>query len=169
MQTVALIVGLCAVFFGLLSYQFRRRGGIIACSVVSRVLYVAQYVLLGAFEGAVMDLSAIPASMLAARKHTPFVQKHRTFWWLAGNVAVVLIGWIFWENMVSLFAIVGVLFEINALWMTKEKYIRLISLCSLPFWMAYNVLCGAWGSVVGNVLMVISIFTALYRHDRTKV
>ena len=168
MQTVALIVGLCAVFFGLLSYQFRRRGGIIACSVVSRVLYVAQYVLLGAFEGAVMDLSAIPASMLAARKHTPLVQKHRTLWWLAGNVAVVLIGWIFWENMVSLFAIVGVLFEINALWMTKEKYIRLISLCSLPFWMAYNVLCGAWGSVVGNVLMVISIFTALYRHDRTK-
>ena len=168
MQTVALIVGLCAVFFGFLSYQFRRRGGIIACSVVSRVLYVAQYVLLGAFEGAVMDLSAIPASMLAARKHTPFVQKHRTIWWLAGNVAVVLIGWIFWENMVSLFAIVGVLFEINALWMTKEKYIRLISLCSLPFWMAYNVLCGAWGSVVGNVLMVISIFTALYRHDRTK-
>ena len=168
MQTVALIVGLCAVFFGLLSYQFRRRGGIITCSVVSRVLYVAQYVLLGAFEGAVMDLSAIPASMLAARKHTPFVAKHRTVWWLAGNVAVVLIGWIFWENMVSLFAIVGVLFEINALWMTKEKYIRVISLCSLPFWMAYNVLCGAWGSVVGNVLMVISIFTALYRHDRTK-
>ena len=166
MQTVALIVGLCAVFFGLLSYQFRRRGGIIACSVVSRVLYVAQYVLLGAFEGAVMDLSAIPASMLAARKHTGFVARHRTLWWLAGNVAVVLIGWLFWENMVSLFAIVGVLFEINALWMTKEKYIRLVSLCSLPFWMAYNVLCGAWGSVIGNVLMVISIFTALYRHDR---
>ena len=166
MQTVALIVGLCAVFFGLLSYQFRRRGGIIACSVVSRVLYVAQYVLLGAFEGAVMDLSAIPASMLAARKHTGFVARHRMLWWLAGNVAVVLIGWLFWENMISLFAIVGVLFEINALWMTKEKYIRLISLCSLPFWMAYNVLCGAWGSVVGNVLMVISIFTALYRHDR---
>lgn len=166
MQTVALIVGLCAVFFGLLSYQFRRRGGIIACSVVSRVLYVAQYVLLGAFEGAVMDLSAIPASMLAARKHTGFVAKQRALWWLAGNVAVVLIGWLFWENMVSLFAIVGVLFEINALWMTKEKYIRLVSLCSLPFWMAYNVLCGAWGSVIGNALMVISIFTALYRHDR---
>ena len=106
------------------------------------------------------------ATVKQRRLHTPFVEKHRTFWWLAGNVAVVLIGWIFWENMVSLFAIVGVLFEINALWMTKEKYIRLISLCSLPFWMAYNVLCGAWGSVVGNVLMVISIFTALYRHDR---
>ena len=166
MQTVALIVGLCAVFFGLLSYQFRRRGGIIACSVVSRVLYVAQYVLLGAFEGAVMDLSAIPASMLAARKHTGFVARYRMLWWLAGNVAVVLIGWLFWENTVSLFAIVGVLFEINALWMSKEKYIRLVSLCSLPFWMAYNVLCGAWGSVIGNALMVISIFTALYRHDR---
>ena len=168
MQTAALIIGLSAVFFGLMSYQFRRRGGIIACSVVSRVLYVLQYLLLGAFEGAVMDLSAIPASMLAARKHMPFVAKHRVLWWLAGNVAVVLIGWIFWKNIYSLFAIVGVLFEINALWMTKEKYIRLISLGSLPFWMVYNILCGAWGSVLGNALMVVSVLSAMYRLDRKK-
>ena len=169
MQTAALITGLCAVIFGLLSYQFRKRKAIIACGLVSRVLYVAQYVLLGALEGAAMDLSAIPASMLAARKHTPFVAKHRVLWWLAGNAAVLLIGWAFWKNTYSLFAIVGVLFEINALWMTKEKHIRLISLASLPFWLSYNVLCGAWGSVIGNILMVVSILTALYRHDRTGV
>ena len=166
METVAFITGLCAVALCLLCYQFRNRKAIIACNVMSRVLYVLQYVLLGALEGAAMDLSAIPASMLAARKHTPYVSKHRIFWWLAGNVAVIIIGWVFWENAASLLPILGVLCEINALWMTKEKHIRLVSLASVPFWLSYNVLCGAWGSVIGNVLMVGSILTAMYRHDR---
>ena len=166
MKTAALITGLCAVFFGLLCYQLRKRKAIIACNVISRVLYVLQYVLLGALEGAAMDLSAIPASMLASRKHTPLGEKYRLLLWFAGNAAVLLIGWAFWENLYSLLPILGVLCEINALWMTKEKHIRLISLASLPFWLSYNVLCGAWGSVIGNVLMVASILVALYRHDR---
>lgn len=167
MQTAAFVTGLCAVVFCLLCYQFRKRKAIIACNVISRVLYVLQYVLLAAFEGAAMDLSAIPASMLAARKHTPFVSKYKIPLWFAGNIAVVVIGWIFWENRISLLPILGVLFEINALWMTKEKHIRLVSLASVPFWMSYNLLCGAYGSVIGNVLMIVSIGTALYRHDRS--
>lgn len=166
MQVAAFVTGLCAVCLCLLCYQFRNRKAIIACNVLSRVLYVTQYLLLFAFEGAAMDLSAIPASMLAARKNTPFVVKHRRACWLAGNAAVVVIGWLFWENIISLLPVVGVLFEINALWMMKEKHIRLVSLASVPFWMSYNLLCGAWGSVLGNVLMVASILTALYRHDR---
>ena len=92
--------------------------------------------------------------------------RHKALLWLAGNVAVILIGWLFWENIISLLPVIGVLFEINALWMTKEKHIRLVSLGSVPFWMSYNALCGAWGSVLGNVLMIISIGTAMYRHDR---
>ena len=166
MQTAAFITGLCAVAFCLLCYQFRNRKAIITCNVISRVLYVLQYLLLFAFEGAAMDLSAIPASMLAARKHSPFVAKYKFPLWLAGNVAVVVIGVIFWKNMVSLLPIIGVLFEINALWMTKEKHIRLVSLASVPFWMSYNLLCGAIGSVIGNILMFVSIGTAMYRHDR---
>ena len=166
MQTAAFVTGLCAVCLCLLCYQFRNRKAIIACNVLSRVLYVSQYLLLFAFEGAAMDLSAIPASMLAARKHTPFVARHKMSFWLVGNMAGVAIGWMFWENVFSLLPIVGVLFEINALWMTKEKHIRLVSLASVPFWMSYNLLCGAYGSVIGNVLMIVSILTALYRHDR---
>lgn len=166
METTAFITGLCAVALCLLCYQFRNRKAIIICNVMSRVLYVLQYILLFAFEGAAMDLSAIPASMLAARKHKPFVAKYKIPLWLAGNVAVVVIGLIFWKNIVSLLPIIGVLFEINALWMTKEKHIRLVSLASVPFWMSYNLLCGAIGSVIGNVLMIVSIGTAMYRHDR---
>ena len=133
MQTAALIVGLAAVFFFLLSYQFPKRRAIIACNVVSRVLYILQYLLLFAFEGAAMDISAIPSSVLAARKHTPFVQKHKVAVVFGVNAFVVVIGILFWRDWLSWVPVVGVLLETNALWMTREKHIRWFSLAALPF------------------------------------
>ena len=165
MNTIALIVGLAAVFFFLLSFQFPRRGAIIACNVVSRVLYILQYLLLFAIEGAAMDISAIPSSMLAARKHTPFVEKHRVAILIAVNAVVIGIGLLVWRGWLSLIPVVGVLFETNALWMTKERLIRRYSLAALPFWLFYNLSCGAYGAALGNVLAAGSIVTAMIRYD----
>ena len=165
METLALIVGLGAVFFFLLSFQFPKRGAIIACNVVSRVLYILQYLLLFAFEGAAMDISAIPSSMLAARKHTPFVERYRVAILVFVNAVVIGIGLLVWRNWLSLIPVVGVLFETNALWMTQERLIRRYSLAALPFWLFYNLSCGAYGAALGNVLAAGSIITAMIRYD----
>ena len=165
MEKAALILGLAAVFFFLLSYQFPKRRAIITCNVISRVLYIAQYLCLLAFEGAAMDVSAIPSSVLAARKHTPFVQKHKVPILLAVNAFVIVIGLLVWQDRFSWVPVVGVLLETNALWMTREKHIRWLSLAALPFWLFYNVRCGAWGAALGNVLVIGSIVSALRRYD----
>ena len=165
MKTAALIVGLAAVFFFLLSYQFPKRKAIIACNVISRVLYILQYLLLLAFEGAAMDISAIPSSVLAARKHTPFVENHKWSILIGVNAFVLGIGFLVWQDLLSWVPIVGVLLETNALWLSREKYIRLFSLASLPFWLFYNLRCGAYGAALGNVLVIISIVSAMLRYD----
>ena len=165
MDTAALIIGLAAVFFFLLSYQFPKRKAIIACNVVSRVLYILQYLLLFAFEGAAMDISAIPSSMLAARKHTPFVEAHKRGILIGVNAFVIGIGFLVWQDWLSWVPVVGVLLETNALWLSREKYIRLFSLAALPFWLFYNLRCGAYGAALGNVLVIISIISAMLRYD----
>ena len=168
METAALIVGLAAVFFFLLSYQFPKRKAIITCNVISRVLYILQYLLLFAFEGAVMDVSAIPSSVLAARKHTPFVQRHK--WGIVAgvNAFVILLGLLVWQDWLSWVPVVGVLLETNALWLSKEKHIRWLSLAALPFWLFYNLRCGAYGAALGNVLVIGSILSAMVRYDIPK-
>ena len=168
MKIAALIVGLAAVFLYLLSYQFPKRKAIIVCNVVSRVLYVLQYLLLFAFEGAVMDVSAIPSSVLAARKHTPFVEKHKHAVLLAVNAFIILLGILVWQDSLSWVPVAGVLLETNAMWFTREKHIRLFSLSCLPFWLFYNVRCGAYGSALGNVLAAVSLLSAIYRYDWKK-
>ena len=165
MKTLALIVGFAAVFLYLISYQFPKRSAIIACNVVSRVLYVLQYLLLFAFEGAAMDVSAIPSSLLAARKHTPFVEKHKVGILTGVNVFIIAVGILAWRNWLSWVPVVGVLLETNALWMTREKHIRLLSLLALPFWLFYNLRCDAYGPALGNVLAMGSIIMAILRYD----
>ena len=165
METAALFTGLAAVFIYLISYQFPKRKAIIACNVVSRVLYVLQYLLLLAFEGAAMDLSAIPSSVFAARKHTPFVEKHKSLVITGVNGFIIGIGILVWQNWLSLVPVVGVLLETNALWLTQEKHIRFVSLLSLPFWLFYNLHCGAYGSALGNILAILSIILAMVRYD----
>ena len=168
MDAIALIVGLAAVALFLLSFQFPKRRAIIACNVVSQVLYILQYLLLGAFEGAAMDISAIPSSVLAARKHTPFVEKHRAAILVSVNAFIILLGVLVWQDGLSWVPIVGVLLETNAMWFTREKHIRLLSLSCLPFWLFYNVRCGAYGSALGNVLAMVSVVSAMLRYDISK-
>ncbi len=168
MKTASLIVGLAAVFFFLLSYQFPRRKAIITCNVISRVLYILQYLLLFAFEGAVMDVSAIPSSVLAARKHTPFVQRYKWSIVAGVNAFVIVLGLLVWQDWLSWVPVVGVLLETNALWMSREKHIRIFSLAALPFWLFYNLRCGAYGAALGNVLVIGSILSAMLRYDIPK-
>ena len=65
MEIIANIIGIFAVVTFVLSYQMKTRKGIVLCNSVSRVLYVVQYLLLFAFEGAVLDIVGIAAAVLA--------------------------------------------------------------------------------------------------------
>ena len=73
---VSQIIGFLAVASFLLSYQLKKRKNIIFCNVISRCLYILQYVLLGAFEGAVLDVLGAISSVIAAKKRLPFIKKH---------------------------------------------------------------------------------------------
>ena len=77
MKTVALIVGLVAVSFFLLSYLQKKRANIVVFNLTSRVLYVVQYLLLGAFEGAVLDVIGAISAFLAQQNENAFIKKHK--------------------------------------------------------------------------------------------
>ena len=168
MKTLATVLGFCAVTLFVLSYQLKSRRAIILTNAASRALYVAQYLLLGAFEGAILDVAAIPVSLLCNSRDRGFVKKHFLPVFLLSNAALVGLGALTYQNFFSLFAIGGVLFETLALWAKKEKHIRLASLAGAPFWLVFNLHAAAYGSVVGNVIALVSITVAILRYDVLK-
>ncbi len=162
---MAHILGVLAVVTFLMSFQFKTRKNIILVNVTSRMFYILQYILLGAFEGAILDFMGFVLSFFAGQKGKGFVAKHFKVIIVGINVLLLLTGLALYENVFSLFAILGIIFEITAMWLTKEKNIRILSLFAAPFWLAYNLANSAYGSVVGNVFVMISIGIAMARLD----
>ena len=165
MEIAAFIIGLLAVACFLLSYQMKRRKGIILINATSRALYILQYILLGAFDGAALDVSGIVASILAGKKDAPLIKKHLKLFVVGIDLIIIASGLIFYRNIFSLFPIVGVLLHTSAFWLEREKHIRLVSLLGSPFWLVFNITSGAYGSAIGDTLSIVSILIAIFRYD----
>ena len=172
MKLLPQIIGLLAVAMFLLSYQQKKRTNIILFNVISRCLYILQYLLLGAFAGAVLDILGALSSVVAGKKHTPFIQKHTRAILLAVNACIVLAGVgiaIANRSWLDLFSLAGVLLHTSAFWISDEKIIRRVSLLGSPFWFVYNFLSRAYGSAIGDILTICSILIAMFRHRDTNI
>ena len=168
LEIIANIIGVIAVATFVFSYQLKTRKAIIICNAASRVLFVAQYFLLGAFEGAMLDVVSIAAVVLAEKRDTPFIKKHLKAAIILVNLAMIATGIIFYKNIFSLLPLIGVLLQTGAFWLTKEKDIRLVSVLGSPFWFTYNVYSHAYGSSLGDVMTFVSIITAMIRYKDWK-
>ena len=165
---VSQVIGFLAVASFLLSYQLKKRKDIILCNVLSRCLYILQYILLGAFEGAVLDVLGAISSVIAAKKHLPFIKKHTRIFVVCMDLIIVAAGLLLYVNPFSLLPIAGVLLHTTAFWINDEKMIRRVSLLGSPFWMIYNFSCLAYGSAVGDFLTMVSIVIAMIKYRNQK-
>jgi hypothetical protein len=166
---MAHILGISAVVTFLLSFQFKTRKNIILVNLISRTLYILQYIFLGAFEGAVLDFLGFLFSFTARYKERDFITKNLKAIMIITTIILFAIGMAMYENVYSLFAIAGIVCEVLALWLTKEKNIKILSMFAAPGWMVYNLANKAYGSVVGNILVIVSIAVAIFRLDYKKI
>ena len=165
---MAHVLGILAVICYLLCFQFKTRKNIIIVNLLSRLFYILQYVFLNALSGAVLEISGLIFSYIAKEKERKFIKKHYIFFVVLTDFLLLAAGLLSYDNIYSLFAISGIIIEITALWLTKEKNMRMLSVFSLPLWFVYNLKNGAYGSVAGNIIVTISILTAMIRLDFKK-
>ena len=169
MKLFAQIVGLLAVATFLLSYQQKKRKNIIVLNSTSRVLYIIQYIMLGAFEGAVLDVLGTISSVVAQNKDKDIIRKYLKIVFIAINAVIFIVGLLLYKNIFSLFPVIGVFLHTSAFWISDEKTIRKVSFLGSPFWLVYNLVSCAYGSAIGDVLTMLSIGVAIYRYDIKRV
>lgn len=165
MHTLAHVSGILAVATYLLSYQLKKRKHIILVNATSSFLYVLQYILLGALEGAAIDILSAVGAVTANNKDKKIIAKHLPIIIILLNLLFLTAGLSLYKNIFSLFPIAGAILQTSAFWMTSEKRIRQFSFHGTPFWLAYNLVCQAYGSAIGSLLCMVSIGSAIYRYD----
>jgi len=165
MYKLGQIIGIMGVIAYVLSYQMKKRNNIVLVNIISNVLYVLQYVLLGAFEGAAIDSLSAFSSIAAYNKNKAFISKHIKLVVFIINLSIFISGMALYRNIFSLCSIIGAILQTSACWLSNEKQLRILSFLGTPFWLVYNFTSEAYGSTVGTVLSMISIGLAIYRYD----
>lgn len=163
------IIGLAAVGLYLLSYQLKKRSHIVWTTCISNALYVLQYILLGAYSGAVMDFMSTVSSFFAAKKNDPPFRKHANWLAFSNMIAITAVGLIsafVQREWLELLPIAGALFQTGGLWCNNEQTIRKFGLCSAPFWLIYNFISQAYGASLGSVIAIVSIIIAMIRYRK---
>ena len=164
---ISQIIGLAAVGLYLLSYQLKKRKQIVWATCISNAFYVLQYILLGAFSGAIMDLLSAAGSFLAGKKHSSLLKKYIKGIATANLIIIAVAGLtiaVMQRDPIELLPIAGALFQTGGLWCENEQTIRKLGLCGAPFWLVYNFISQAYGAAVGSVLIIVSAVTAMIRY-----
>lgn len=165
------IIGVAAVALYLGSFQLKKRGAIVWVTCASNVLYVLQYLLLGAFSGAMLDVISAVSSFFAARKDTPHLRRHARWIMLLTFGLIVAAGVTsaaIQQDPIELLPIAGALLQTGALWFNNEQTIRKFALAGAPFWLVYNTSSQAYGAALGALLTIVSTVVGLVRYRKAK-
>ena len=164
-EIIAQIIGALAAATFIASYQMKHRRWILILGAVARVLFTVQYVLLGAYVGAALDVLGILAVLIAARKDHPTVQKLLFPLITLVHVSILALTAIFYQNWTDIFVMLGMTLHTAALWFSREKRIRYLSLCGSPCWLAYNLANKAFFPAINDVFSITSLLVAIFRYD----
>lgn len=164
MNIAAQIVGIAGIVFSLLSFQLKKRKHIMLFQMTASLMFSAQLFMVGAITGGCLDLISFVRTLIFANNSKKWASSS---WWLVGFIGVMIAtGLLTWQSAWSILPIIGSVLSTVALWMKKEKHIRLVSLLVGPCWMVYNVATGAYTGALNELLAMASIVIGLLRHDR---
>lgn len=159
-------VGLVAIVCSLLSFQSKKRKGIMMLQMTASFLFMIKLFLLGAWTGACLDLISFFRTLVFANNQKKWASSPL---WLAFFAIVMVITGIFtWESALSLLAICGALLSTLALWAKKENHIRLLSLLVGLCWIVYYIPFKDFTGIASELLAITSILIALLRFKQKK-
>ncbi len=167
-EIIATGVGAVAAAIFVASYQCKTRKWILLLGAISRILFILQYILLGAFAGAVLDVIGMCAALIAGKKEHPLIKKLFLPIIVLTHATIVVTAAFLYQSWADIFVLLGMTLQTAALWFTRERIIRRISLCGTPCWLIYNLASKAYFSAVSDSFAIISMIIAIFRYDLKK-
>ena len=167
---VAQLIGFVAMFFSLISFQAKSRGGIIALQILSNSILVVQYFLLGYSTGE-MYYSAVVANFIGLFRNAIYSMRGK--WKIARSKAVpaiaillfIVSGIFTYKTPFDILPIFSMCVSSIAFFMREERLIRYLSVLVILPWVVYSIYAGNIASIISDSLNLISVIIAIMRFD----
>ncbi len=161
------IVGFIAIICWIISVQLSKKSKIILFQTIANILYSVQYFLLNAIVAAFMNLVSFFRLSIF---YTYETKNKKIPWWLMFlfMLIIIVIGIITVDTPLMLIPILATLFYTYSSWQNNMQKLRIIYIVAAIFWLYYNLTVGAYVSLIGNTLEIISGTSSLIKYRNKK-
>lgn len=175
-EIIAQILGIIGMLMSVLSYQQKGKARILTFQLLGSVLFVANFFLLGAMSGAILNFVAIVRALIFIYEDKVRADHPA---WTIGLTAVYVLSYvsvftIFGKEPTLVNLIVEVL-PVLAMTVTtiafrykEDKILRRVAFISSPLWLTYNSIFFSLGGIIGETLNLSSAIIGTIRLDRKK-
>ena len=160
-------VGWIALICSAISFQQKKRVKILLWQATATLISSLYLFLLGAYEGACLDLLSFAGKMVFSKGGT-VIGISLSVWRIIFLLAMLVAGILTWADIFSLLAILASCLSLFALSMKSPTKIRLISLLVGPCWIVYNWVYHAYPSILMECIALTSIIIAIIKYDIKK-
>ncbi len=173
LSVIAQTIGVVAMVFNVLSYQGKKQSTVIACQLVGSLLFSVNFLLLGAYTGALMNvISAVRAVIFLFKKR---LRADRPAW-LAAFICIYLAVYIlnftaFGKEptpaalATEFLPVIGMTAVSVGFMLNGAANVRRCGLIASPAWLIYNVRARSVGAIICEILTLCSVITGIVRRD----
>lgn len=159
-------IGFIGFFLAVMTFQSDKHRSITLIKCASDAMFVIQFIMLGAYTGAIMNsigcVRNIAYAQLVEKKKSviPAV--------LLFSVIIVIGGIVTWSGPISLLAIIGKLLSTLSYAFKNPKTVRRMTIPVCLVWGIYDGISGSPAGVLTEVFTLASIAVAYFRFERGK-
>ena len=151
-----------AVIIGFISFQMKTDKQVLTFQTVVTILFTAHYILLGAYDAAVLNAVGIIRNFVYYNKDKKFYSP-KIFPALFAVIMVVL-GLFSWENWSSVLVITGLAINTVFLSCKNPQYLRKSILVTSPMVLVYNILKFSIGGMIYESVVIVSSIIGIIRY-----
>ncbi len=154
-------LGFIGIGLNIWAIQYNKHWQVILLKTLGSLMFVIQYVLLGAYTGAAMDIIGIIRNVtfiFLVKKG-----KSTTVGIIIFSIITVALGVFSWEGYISILAIFAKTITTVAYGIKNARIIRMFNLPSSACWLVYNLISFSLAGVLNEVFVLCSIAVAEIR------
>ena len=173
MDIIAQFFGIIGMIFNLLVFQQKTHRGVTMCQFFAAVTFAANYLMLGAFVGGILNIvGGLRAAVFFFKEKT---HANSVFWLiffiLAFAASYPLTFLAFGTKptvsnlIIEVLPVIAMIIITISLRLGSAKAVRFMGLFSSPMWLTYNIFSGSIGAIASEILNLISMIVGIIRFD----
>lgn len=163
MEILIQTLGILGIIASILSFQNNDHKKIMFLRTTNEALFAVQYILLGAYTGAAMNIAGCVRNLLFAHK----VARNEST--VASRIVFCIIfttsGILTWNGFSSILVIFAKVLSTMAYGSSRTGRIRLLILTTSTCWLVYNFFVSSYTGAVCEILTLCSVVSGIIRFD----